>query len=379
MTILPEFSSEPNTGDFRAPPPSPIASGRRSSVTNEETLTQYLENSLRVPDLTLPDRVFPRQKSTGDPPVIDFESFDDISLLDLSDTLIQIGCFQIVNHGISPELRRSVSVAAEGIFDIPSEGKETMLKSPEKAYGFEEFHGEVERETSTEEFVWCKDEILKMEMVGIWPVGYSNFSEQMEKLSSAVEKVGAKILQMLAGKLERNGKKIFEDDEHDEYEGGPMTLCHVSKHHNPDDGELVVMDCLKYDVIRMLIRGSDSGHALGIHICDGSSEFHVYSKKGWFSFFPKRDALIITVGDLLQTWSGGQYKHVMGRAIYNKTQDQEQSCHISMSFILYSRKPSNIVFNTDMKAILSLSQQAAFAIIFTLLCHFLAYIANKLS
>ena len=38
----------------------------------------------------------------------------------------------------------------------------------------------------------------------------------------------------------------------------------------------------------------------GRHICDGSSKFHVYSKKGWVSFCPDKDVLIITVGDQTQ-------------------------------------------------------------------------------
>jgi len=37
-----------------------------------------------------------------------------------------------------------------------------------------------------------------------------------------------------------------------------------------------------------------------LHICDGSSQFHVYSKKGWVSFCPDKDALIVTVGDQTQ-------------------------------------------------------------------------------
>jgi hypothetical protein len=38
----------------------------------------------------------------------------------------------------------------------------------------------------------------------------------------------------------------------------------------------------------------------GRHICDGSSQFHVYSKKGWVSFCPDKDVLIVTIGDQTQ-------------------------------------------------------------------------------
>lgn len=164
--------------DFRAPPPSPIASGRRSSVTNDDVLTEYLEHSLRVPDLILPDKVFPRQKFIENPPRIDFQALDSKESYDtvskIVDSITTIGCFQLVNYGIPSELIKSALAAATGIFQVSPEKRAAVTRSPEKPYGFEEVHGEEEIEMS-EEFVWCRDENLMLEMEGIWPQGYSKF------------------------------------------------------------------------------------------------------------------------------------------------------------------------------------------------------------
>nr|GEV00821.1 1-aminocyclopropane-1-carboxylate oxidase 5-like [Tanacetum cinerariifolium] len=91
------------------------------------------------------------------------------------------------------------------------------------------------------------------------------------------------------------------------------------------------MDLLSYDVIWMLLIGSEHKHALCFHVCDGSSEFHVYSKKGWVSFSTDKHALVVTIGDQRQTWSEGKYKHVIGRPIFK---GELEDC-ISMDF-LYS-------------------------------------------
>jgi hypothetical protein len=65
---------------------------------------------------------------------------------------------------------------AAGIFQLPSEKKAAVMKSPEKPYGFEEVHRDQEAENElSEEFVWSKDESLKLDMERIWPTGYSNF------------------------------------------------------------------------------------------------------------------------------------------------------------------------------------------------------------
>ncbi|KAA8540361.1 hypothetical protein F0562_024720 [Nyssa sinensis] len=322
MAISPESLRE-NPIDFRAPPPSPIAGGRRSSVTNDDVLTDFLEHSLRVPDLILPDRVFPRQKSIQSPPEIDFQSLNSLenndSITKILDSTARIGCFQLVNHGIPHDLIVSVASAGAGIFQISPEKKAIVSRSPEKPYGFEEFRGEEESEMS-EEFVWYRNEGLKLEMEGIWPLGYSCFSEKMERLLSDIEKVAGKILQVLQENVPRKsrfGNGLMQGQEI----GG--TICYLYKHFRNALEDHRWVSSLKYDVIRMLIRGSDYSHALCLHVCDGSSEFHVYSKKGWVSFCPDKDALVITIGDQIQTWSDGQYKHVIGRPIFKGFESTE--------------------------------------------------------
>ncbi|GLU22292.1 hypothetical protein SLE2022_383800 [Rubroshorea leprosula] len=357
--------------DFRAPPPSPIASGRRSCVTNDDVLSDFLEHSLRVPDLILPDKVFPKQKFFESPPTVDFrllESREIESVSKILDSVPRIGCFQLVNYGIPVEVIRSALAAATGIFKVPREKRPAVTRSPERPYGFEEVHGEDENELS-EEFVWCRGGALKLEMEGIWPIGYPNFSEKMENLLSDIEKIAEKILLVF-----RESSWVYEDERsHGEEQVGPM--CYVYKHGQNVSGE-ERKSSLRYDVIRMLIRGIDYSHALCLHVCVGSSEFHVYSKKGWVSFCPDKDALVITVGDQIQALSGGQYKHVMGRPIYKDEKEE----WISMAF-LYSATSgtsSNGGWSKlDKGKTISVGQQAVVAVLVTLVYQFLAYVYSK--
>lgn len=164
---------------FRAPPPSPIAhaSSRRSLLVNEDEISEFLEHSLHVPNLILPDQIFPKEIQVRDLPEVDYSSL----ILSKTDTVTSFiesisanSCIQLVNHGVSSELIRSVSIAASGIFGLPPENKKTMSRSHERLYGFEESDSEEESETS-EEFVWCRDEGLKSAMEGIKLQGFSNF------------------------------------------------------------------------------------------------------------------------------------------------------------------------------------------------------------
>ncbi|XP_027337302.1 1-aminocyclopropane-1-carboxylate oxidase [Abrus precatorius] len=364
--------------DFRAPPPSPVASGRRSSVTNDEVLTEFLEASLRVPDLVLPDKIFPKQKLLETPPKVDFVSLcfhRDDALRDIvSDSLTTLGCFQLLNHGIPLQLMASVADAAAGIFQIPPDKRSPATRSPEKPWGFEEYHAGEEEEVGSglnEEFVWCNDNELKLKMEGIWPIGYPNFSKKMEMVMSRIEMVAMKIL---GGILKDDPIELEGDvaDMGDHIHGHELgTLCCVSKHCR-DNANDRWANSLKYDVIRMLIRGIDYSHSLCLHVCNGSSEFHVYSKKSWLSFCPEEGALIITVGDQTQILSGGHYKHVIGRPIFKG--EKEES--ISMAF-LYSTKKTKNKYQTNRGRSISLGQQAILAIILTLVYHVMIYVYKK--
>ncbi|KAF1870187.1 hypothetical protein Lal_00017768 [Lupinus albus] len=283
--------------DFRAPPPSPVASGKTSSLTNDDVLSEFLETSLRVPNLVLPDKIFPKQKNLETPPKVDFVSLcfhEDEAVYDVvSDSMARIGCFQLVNHGIPRELMVLTAESALGIFDVAAEKRAAVMMTEEKAWGFEE---EGMGSELSEEFVWCIDEELKLKMEAILPIGYPKFSQKMETLLSRIEKVAEKIDLVMLKKFASDADIIIN-------RGHQLigSLCCIYKYHNQEDNVTEKwVDSLRYDVIRMLIKGTDYSHSLCLHVCDGSSEFHIYSKKSWLSFRPEESALIITCGDQTQ-------------------------------------------------------------------------------
>ncbi|KAI3789756.1 hypothetical protein L2E82_02560 [Cichorium intybus] len=326
--------------EFRAPPPSPVASGRRSSVANDEILTEFLHHSLRVPDLVLPDRVSPRQKlKIQKLPKLDYktlESLEDHNIINSFEAIARTGCFELVNHGISNQLVRSVAKYGARIFELPPEKKVVMTRSADRMYGFdfEEFNGE-EKQTS-EEFVWCRDDELRSELEANLPSQYSNFSGNLEILISEIEKISEVILKFLPNNT--TPKFGSDDDEAIDKQNAGSICCFHRHHQDPsritnDHQYTVYTNSLRYDMIRMLIRGSEHSHTLCLHACHGSSEFHVYSKKGWTSFHPGKDALVITIGDQLQKWSEGKYKRAIGRPVFKGKED-----YISMAF-LYNPPP----------------------------------------
>lgn len=123
----------------------------------------------------------------------------------------------------------------------------------------------------------------------------------MEKLSCEVEYISGKILEFLEKKMTSSRKSwLFQEhNKHEEEGAGSSNIWYLHKQwRNSRDG-----NSLKYEVIRILIRGCEFPHTFCVHFTNGSSGFNVYSRKDWISFQPHSDVLIFTIGDKLQVTS----------------------------------------------------------------------------
>ncbi|CAH2068034.1 unnamed protein product [Thlaspi arvense] len=297
--------------DFRAPPPSPVASTRRASFTaNEDVISEFLDKCARVPNLVLPDKVFPKHKFLLNPPTFDFLRLGSPSPL-LLDAITTIGCFQLINHGVPEATLRAATAAAD----------KTMFQD------------------ETEEFVLYKD-------IAEGRACHSHLRELMDE----AERIGKAMREKLGGRSQ----------EEEEEEG--VGVCYVKKHTGKNES--------KEEAIRVLIRGYDERHSLCLSFCQ--AEFHVYSKRGWISFSPRSDAVVVTVGD--QGWRG-RFKAVVGRPLLYRSDDHGSLPRhfISLSFLYTTTtldRHNNNLRVTQKKNTISLAQQLLFALFLTLLFPF---------
>lgn len=126
-------------------------------------------------------------------------------------------------------------------------------------------------------------------------------SKRMEILSSKISKVAEKVFSIIITKNPQR-KLMFGIGNDIVWQGHEITgtLCCLYKNSQSYGNDDSSAECVRHEVIRMLLRRNDHSHALTLHFCGGTSEFHVYSKKGWLSFIPHKDALVVTIGDQIQ-------------------------------------------------------------------------------
>ncbi|XP_042441055.1 gibberellin 2-beta-dioxygenase 5-like [Zingiber officinale] len=305
--------------EFRAPPPSPVAGAHAHAPGDGEELAGFLAQFLRVPKLNLPHRIFPQEATLWDPAEIDFRTLispdagrSEADLL--KSAAAAFGCFRLANHGIPPGLIAAVGGAAAATFRMPLEEKEKtkVAKLPERSWGFEaEEVGEDE-----EFFWWCGTETL--------PRSFNDLQDKLQELLREIEKIAGKIEDaLLDDDTNKNNAQLLKLRN----EGAEGSLICLRKHapsgrHNAG--------IIKHELLRMLVRSWSCSSCLSLHLAGGASEFHVYSKRGWYRFRPGHSAaLIVTVGDQLQACSRGMYKHVVGKPVLAQGDDGE--C-ISMAF-----------------------------------------------
>ncbi|CAA7025775.1 unnamed protein product [Microthlaspi erraticum] len=308
--------------DFRAPPPSPVASSRRASFTaNEDVLSEFLDKCGRVPNLVLPDKVFPKHRFILNPPTFDFLRLGSLQVSAmLLDAIATIGCFQLTNHGIPEATVRAAMAAADKTIS----------------------HDE------TDELVLYKDIDDQSER----PACFSDFRELMGE----AERIGKAMREKLGGRRQ------------EEEEG--VRVCYVKKHNSKKESK----GWEEEEAIRMLIRGYEERHSLCLSFCHADAEFHVYSKRGWVSFSPRPDAVVVTLGD--QGWSG-RFKGVVGRPLLYRSDRGSLPHHfISISFLYTTTTTSSIHNSTPRnitqkkKKTISLSQQLLFALFLSLIFPF---------
>ncbi|CAO2182925.1 unnamed protein product [Urochloa humidicola] len=300
--------------EFRAPPPSPVtgvltgSSSGSSGYGDDDEMGRFLRCSARVPVLRLPERPCPRRnkkkQAAWAPPVIDMRALDSPSPVTggapaaveaLRSAAVAFGCFQVVGHGVDAGLLLAALRAAA---------------ARERSPAWEEGNGGGDEDS---EELWWPPGVGDREMAGIRPSrnGAKQIRNTADDLFAQLEQASTKLLHAL-----QQGNEADDDAaEPLAKPGANGSLLCIRKHQR--DGSSASGPVSQDDVLRMLVRSSRCSRALALHLCPGASGFHVFSRRGWSRFRPLDGAVVVTVGDQLQAWSGGLYKSVSGKPAYS--------------------------------------------------------------
>eukprot|EP01018_Ginkgo_biloba_P015826 Gb_22744 [translate_table: standard] len=288
----------------RAPPPTPNAGNNGSAINvDNDAFSAFLEKSLGISSLVLPESLVRTSAEEIELPVIDLLSERDDLVRSLMKSASEYGCFQVINHGVSSDLVERAQKECNQLFELPLEKKEAASRSLESLFGFDE--SDTTASVRQESF-WLQRDANQIEdfIRNIWPEGCVNLSCALSDYSSALQRVASQMMELLFEGLgleassfaaDMNGSSNASVLHISNQKGSPKSLSGRLKHSHP--------------------------YILGLQYHNVSYDCHVYVDRSWVVASPQLGSLMVTVGDIMKVWSNGQYKNVIGRpvAISDKT------------------------------------------------------------
>lgn len=206
------------------------------------------------------------------------------------------GFFQVINHGISPELLRRMRREQVKLFHAPFERKATCgLLNNSYRWGSP-------RATSPKQFSWSEAFHIPLAKISE-EACYGEFSSLrgvMEEYAASMQGLA----RLLAGVLAQNlghQKGVFE-------ESCDESTCFLRLNHYPA--------CPISPEICGLVPHTDSDFLTILHQ-DEVGGLQLMKDSKWVAVKPNPEALIVNIGDLFQAWSNDAYKSVEHKVMAN--------------------------------------------------------------
>ncbi|XP_068645141.1 probable 2-oxoglutarate-dependent dioxygenase SLC1 [Aristolochia californica] len=239
-------------------------------------------------------------------PVIDFAEFytckRSIALESLAKACEEYGFFQVINHGISDDVVRSMIDASRCFFELPFDERAKYMSNDMSApvrYGTSW--------NQNKDGVFCWRDFLKLncpplpEVFPQWPSSPREFRQN----AIAYAKETRSLFVKLAGAILESLGLVEDETILKEFENG---------------SQLMVLNCYpccpEPDLTLGMPPHTDYGF-LTVLLQDSVQGLQIQSKGAWVTVEPLPNSFVINVGDHLEVFSNGRYKSVLHRVLVN--------------------------------------------------------------
>ncbi|KAG8054934.1 hypothetical protein GUJ93_ZPchr0001g29569 [Zizania palustris] len=296
-----------------APPPTPIrtARGARSAAADELVFAEFLEASLRIPDLALPKKKrsfhYPAPLPAPEVPAQPLLSGDADAARTIVGAARETGAFRVGGAVEAGEVRAAVE-ASEPVFRAPEDAKRELGKWFRR-----------KDRVAGEEFYWFRpassddERVLDAALPGST---YQVFREKMEVVASKMEDL-AKCVMIVLSDEAKNPKDSTLPTE------AVSILCLTLHDHNK----------LKTPWNEFGSTDPPNSYALSIHLSGRDQEICLRNQGGSTFFSLPAGSMLVTIGRQIQEWSSWEFKSAVGEILFELT--DEPSPFFSLE-LLYS-------------------------------------------
>lgn len=248
-------------------------------------------------------------------PIIDVRALgrDPQTGLALDRACREWGFFQIVGHGIPPRQLEEVRDCMRAFFALPLSAKRAVERSQDNHWGF------FDRELTKNRRDWKEIyDVGPAEPDGPlaavrpqWPAGLPGFQAAVEAYSAALHRLARGLLEAVAANLGEVPAPLVAA-----FEPRHSSFLRLNWYPGNADPER-----------RLGIHEHTDAGALTLLLQDDQPGLQVLRDGAWHVVPPRRDALVVNIGDIVQVWSNDRYLAPVHRVMANRQVDRYSAAY----------------------------------------------------
>ncbi|CAH8385855.1 unnamed protein product [Eruca vesicaria subsp. sativa] len=273
-------------------------------------------------------------------PTIDLSSLQDPDCdktalaTEIAEACMRWGFFQVVNHGLSLDLKRRVEKTMADFFSLTSEEKRRVKRDEVNPMGYhdgehtknvrdwKEIFDFFLQDSTTVPATTVPEDTELRNLTNQWPENPSDFREVCQEYAREVAKLAFKLLELISISLGLPGDRLtgyFKDQ-----------ISFLRLNHYPP--------CPNPELALGVGRHADSG-VITVLAQDSVGGLQVSRRSDgqWISVKPNPDAFIINIGNCMQVWTNDKYWSAEHRVVVNSSKER-----FSMPFFLFPSHEVNI-------------------------------------
>ena len=239
-------------------------------------------------------------------PVIDINQIDNLlTLAELDTACREWGFFQVVNHGIPRDVIDEMLTRSREFFAQPVAQKREILRTQSNPWGFYDRELTKNRRDLKEIYDFGPPDGKTIRPQ--WPGRLPRFRDAVHDYYRQSERLAYRLLAAISTNLGMSPGFLSRD-----FDSGHTSFLRLNYYPvtatpaAPQDGDLGIG------------QHTDAG-ALTLLLQDDQPGLEVFRHNEWHLVEPRRDALVINIGDIVQVWSNDYYYAALHRVIASTT------------------------------------------------------------
>ena len=243
-------------------------------------------------------------------PVIDIETLDREDTRDLLDSACRDwGFFQVTNHGLESDVIARLHAAMRRFFHQPSPVKKRVARSAENPWGF--YDRELTKNTRDWKEIYDYGPGDGFGLKPQWPENMAGFRAAVEDYYRACEGLACRLLSVISVNLGMEPDYLARDFRPAHSSFLRLNFYPVCSKPARPAGTVVATDG------HLGINHHTDAGALTLLLQDHQPGLEVYRHGDWHLVEPRRDALVVNIGDIVQVWSNDRYRASLHRVVVN--------------------------------------------------------------